>query len=500
MARYKRYDYKQSLLIPVRLDEQLMAGTLEHAIHTLVETRMDLSIFEQRYNNDYTGRKAYDPKVLLKVVLLGYSRGQISSRKIERACAENIVFMALSCDQRPDHSTIAAFVSSMKEQIQPLFRDVLLVCEELDLLGGTFFALDGCKLSSNASKELSGTHADLKKKKEKLEQKVSQMMQEQIESDQQSTDQPKGSNRKKQIEKLTRKARRIDKWLKENEPGYGTTGKELKRNVTDKQSAKMLTSHGMVQGYNGQALVDSKQQVIVHGQAVGRAEDSRNVPPMIDGAKANMKALGHDEGFFKEKVLTADADYHSRANLEKCQAEQLNAYIPDRRFRSRDPRYASRGRHQPQRVKKFTRADFTYCEEKDRYICANGKVLKREMKGFLKDGVLYRRYKAQLEDCRHCRLTSRCLRRKNAKRRTLDIPIGSAINNLSKKMQAKIDSDKGRKIYPQRLAIVEPVFANIRVQKRLDHFTLRGKIKVNIQWLLYCMVHNMEKIAKYAPA
>ena len=67
-------------------------------------------------------------------------------------------------------------------------------------------------------------------------------------------------------------------------------------------------------------------------------------------------------------------------------------------------------------------------------------------------------------------------------------------------MKAKIDSDKGRKIYPQRLAIVEPVFANIRVQKRLDHFTLRGKIKVNIQWLLYCMVHNMEKIAKYAPA
>ena len=500
MARYKRYDYKQSVLIPVRLDEQLMAGTLEHAIHTLVETRMDLSVFEQRYNNDHTGRKAYDPKVLLKVVLLGYSRGLISSRKIERACAENIVFMALSCDQRPDHSTIAAFVSSMKDQIQPLFRDVLLVCEQLDLLGGTFFALDGCKLSSNASKELSGTHADLKKKKEKIEKKVSQLLDEQIETDQQSSDRPKGSNRKKQIEKLTRQARRIDQWLKENEPGYGTTGKALKRNVTDKQSAKMLTSHGMVQGYNAQALVDSKQQVIVHGQAIGRAEDSRNVEPMIDGAKANMEALGHDEGYFKEKVLTADADYHSRANLEKCETEQLDAYIPDRRFRSRDARYASQGRHRPQKVKKFALADFTYHQRQDRYVCPNGKVLKREMKGYLQDGVLYRRYKAQLQDCLHCKLTGRCLRRKNAKRRTLDVPIGSAINNLSKKMKAKIDSDKGRKIYPQRLAIVEPVFANIRVQKRLDHFTLRGKIKVNIQWLLYCMVHNMEKIAKYAPA
>jgi hypothetical protein len=65
-------------------------------------------------------------------------------------------------------------------------------------------------------------------------------------------------------------------------------------------------------------------------------------------------------------------------------------------------------------------------------------------------------------------------------------------------MVAKVDSEKGRKIYPQRIAIVEPVFANIRVHKRLNRFTLRGKIKVNIQWLLYCMVHNMGKIMRYA--
>ena len=78
--------------------------------------------------------------ILLKVVLLAYSRGLISSRKIEQACRENVVFMALACGQRPDHSTIAAFVSSMKDEILPLFRDVLLVCEEMNLLGGTMLA------------------------------------------------------------------------------------------------------------------------------------------------------------------------------------------------------------------------------------------------------------------------------------------------------------------------------------------------------------------------
>ena len=96
MAKYKHYDYSQNALIPVNLEEQLTSGTLEFAIHTLVD-RMDTSIFDHRYKNDETGRLAYDPRILLKVILLGYSRGLVSSRDIERACKENITFMALSC-------------------------------------------------------------------------------------------------------------------------------------------------------------------------------------------------------------------------------------------------------------------------------------------------------------------------------------------------------------------------------------------------------------------
>ena len=106
------------------------------------------------------------------MVLLGYSRGLISSRQIERACYENVTFMALSGNQRPDHSTIATFVSSMKDQILPLFCDILLVCEQENLLGGSFFALDGLKLPANASKECSGTISELTKKKDKIQKKV----------------------------------------------------------------------------------------------------------------------------------------------------------------------------------------------------------------------------------------------------------------------------------------------------------------------------------------
>ena len=121
MAKFKTYDYRQRVLLPVSLEDQLMSGTLELAIHTLVDKRLNMSIFQSKYRNDETGRAAYDPKILLKVVLLAYSRGLISSRRIEQTCRENVVFMALACGQQPDHSTIAAFVSAMKDEILPLF-------------------------------------------------------------------------------------------------------------------------------------------------------------------------------------------------------------------------------------------------------------------------------------------------------------------------------------------------------------------------------------------
>ena len=246
MAKYKNYDYSQSLLIPVSLEEQLMPGTLEFAIHVLVERRMDMSVFDGKYQNDETGRRAYDPKILLKVVLLAYSRGLTSSRQIERACCENVIFMAMSCNQRPDHSTISSFVSSMKDQIKPLFRDILLVCEQEGLLGGTFFAIDGCKMASNASKEWSGKINDLEKRKEKIEGKLKALVEDHIEIDKEehAVKEQMSASREKRIRRLQQQAEKIEKWLSENEKKIGENRKELQSNVTYNDSAKMHTSHG----------------------------------------------------------------------------------------------------------------------------------------------------------------------------------------------------------------------------------------------------------------
>jgi len=277
MAKYKDYNYSQSLMVPVSLEEQLLPGTLEYVIHHIIEYRFDISSFNKRFSNDKAGRPAFNPKILLKIILLGYSRGIVSSRPLERACRENIIFMALTCGQEPDHSTISKFVSSMKNEINDVFTQVLLVCEEEALLGGTHFSIDGLKLPSNAAKEWSGTHSDLKKKQEAIEKKVQEM-------------------------------------LKEH-----------------------------------------------------RKQDKRK-----------QKSIKNENDRLKERI------FHKH----------------------------------------------------------------------LSESVL-------------------------------------------DKMKQKIDTLQGRKIYSKRLGIVEPVFGNIRSQKRMDRFTLRGKIKVDIQFLLYCIVHNVEKVANY---
>ncbi len=503
MAKYKHYDYSQKALIPINLEEQLVAGTLEFAIHTLVDTRMDTSIFDDRYKNDETGRLAYDPKILLKIILFGYSRGLISSRKVERACKENITFMALSCGQKPDHSTIAAFVSTMKEEIKPLFNEVLLVCDEEGLLGGTFFAIDGCRVSSNASQEWSGKISDLEKKKDKIEKKVKQLINQQEEEDKRDDDKKDGggssglSDREGQIGRLQKQADRIKSFLKENSPKIGKQGKEIQSNITDNESCKMHSSHGTIQGYNAQALVDDKHQVIIHGEAFGDSQDHSLIKPMLDRAKENIKDIGKDEDYFEGKILTADSNYHDPDNLKKCDEEKIDAYIPDKRFRSRDSRFR-KGRIQIRgKVGRFNLKDFSYNKGKDEYHCPNGKVLKLRVKKAVVDGVIYKRYGSDSEDCMGCELKLKCMMNVKGKKRTLSVPIGHVPGNLSKAMADKIDSEKGKKIYSQRIAIVEPVFANITTHKRMDRFTLRGKIKVDIQWMLYCMIHNIGKIMAY---
>jgi transposase len=144
MPRYKPADTAQTLMVPIRAADQLLPGTFEHALNLIVDQRIDLQELGKRwFCNDATGARAYNPACLLKIVLLGYSRGLYSSRRIARACRDNVLFMAISGDSRPHFSTIAWFVRNLQEEILSIFCTILLICSELDLVGGELFAVDG---------------------------------------------------------------------------------------------------------------------------------------------------------------------------------------------------------------------------------------------------------------------------------------------------------------------------------------------------------------------
>jgi transposase len=494
MAKFKPTNENQLVMLPISLQDQLVPGTLEHTISELVDKHLDLSVFDARYKNDETGAAAIHPKILLKVILLGYARGMISSRQIERACQENILFIALSYGYAPDHSTIASFISSMQNEIESLFSNVLLVCEELGLLDGTHFSLDGVKLSANVSKEWSGTLDELKHKRDKLQEKLQRVMAEHAQADKQP--EVVVERQKKRERRFQLQVERLNEFLKDREPKRGSEGKEIQSNVIDNESVKMPSSHGVLQGYNAQALVDSKHQVILAAEAFA-SQDHENLKPMVEGAKKNAVAIGKDDTWFQGKQLTADPNYHSLNSLKVCQNEKIDAYIPDIQYRTRDPRFAEQERFQPRSDAKptlFTAADFSFDPDKQVYVCPHGKELTCHARNQVNRHRTYDLYHARPEDCAACPLRARCLKKADTVCRNLSIQVESQSPNLIDEMNTKIDSEEGKRIYARRLGIVEPVFANICVQKRMNRLTLRTKRKVDVQWRLFAIVHNIGKI------
>jgi len=500
MAKFKPCNEDQLVMLPISLQDQLVPGTLEHTLSQVVEKHLDLSIFDARYNNDETGATAIHPKILLKVILLAYARGMISSRQIERACQENIIFIALSYGYAPDHSTIAQFISSLQSEIQTLFSNVLLVCEELGLLDGTHFSLDGVKLSANVSKEWSGTFDELKHKRDKLREKIQRVLTEHVQADQQP--EVELERQKKRERRFQLQVERLNQFLEEQKPKRGSDGKEIQSNVIDNESVKMPTSHGVLQGYNAQALVDSRHQVILAAEAFS-SQDHENLAPMLKEAKKNLVAIGKEQTYFQGKQLTADSNYHSFNSLTFCRDEKIDAYIPDIQFRKRDPRFADQprfqegihGRQRPDAMPDlFTAADFSFDPGKQVYLCPQGKELTCHARNQTNRYRTYDIYHARKEDCAACSVKARCLSKPTTSRRYLSVQVATQQLNLIDAMKAKIDTEQGKRIYARRLGIVEPVFANICVLKRMNRFTLRTKLKVDVQWRWFALVHNIGKI------
>lgn len=508
MARYKHYDYRQSKLLPVSFDEQILPGSFEHTLCYLVDHELELSVFEERYSNDEEGAPAYDPAILLKIVLLAYSRGVTSSRRIARLCEQNVMFMAVSADSRPHFTTIAHFVSSSVDGIGALFREVVLICDELGLIGGELFAIDGCKLPSNASKEWSGTRGDLKKKVQKLDRAVRRIV-----SLHRRTDRKEERNRKapaevearqkQQVKKLRKVSQKLKHFLATHDEKIGTSGNPIKSNVTDNESAKMKTSRGVIQGYIGVAGVDAKNQVVVHAEAHGQAQEHSLLKPAVEGMRVNLEQGSKNKGRLRGSKVIADSGYHSRRNVEYLEEQSIDGYLADIGFRGRDPRFVTAPRHRPKRAtkKRFTVDDFDYDLKKRTCRCPAGNSMWLQCARAKIKGYLFMQFQAHKADCESCTLRSQCLRSENqATPRHVNIQYERTKEkpqSALERMKRKIDSPKGRHVYGFRLGVVEPVFGHITSAIGFKRFSLRGRAKVDGQWKLIAMLHNICKIHRY---
>jgi transposase len=506
MARYKAQDHN-SLLLPVVLSEQIIPGSFAFALNYLVDHELDLSALDSQFNNDEVGASAYDPRVMLKIVLLAYSQGLISSRAIENSCQRNVQFIAISGDSQPSHTHIAKFVSGLSEQIKPLFSQVLMTCDAQGLIGRDMFAIDGVKLPSNASKERSGTHEELRHRADRLEQAADKIMALHQAQDKQGADDALQPKRQARIQALRQEAARTREFLASSPPRQNRRGQELKTNVTDPDSAKMATSKGVIQGYAAQAAVDSRHQIIIAADVIGSGSEQAMLLPMI------AQSQPYREDY---TLITADAGYHSDANVQHLKDHHIPALIADNQMRSRDERFALQAKYrgqpdplsektaigQPKEVKRFGPKDFRFNED-NTATCPAGKPMNSNGSIYTTaTGLHYQTYTARAVDCNACKLSAQCLKGPlkpndgRGRQVTRFEPKAKDLAHPSERMRQAIDSPRGRQLYSQRIGTVEPVFANIRHNKRLSRLNHRGRAKVNTQWNLYCMVHNIEKLAK----
>ena len=256
--------------------------------------------------------------------------------------------------------------------------------------------------------------------------------------------------------------------------------------------------------YTGVAAVDAAHQIIVEAQAHGTGSEQELLLPIVTAIQPLLA---------EHSVITADAGYHSERNLAQLDAAKIGALIADNDLRRRDDRFATQAEHHvtasplhnkaPALIASepvvFEASAFTHDAAARTCVCPAGKTLNRAGRDRVLRDNIWTRFTGKKRDCAACPLRAQCIRDPET------TPVRSVMFLQGKtaplppthtaRMKERIDTPEGRARYSERFGAVEPVFGNLCYNKGLTRFTLRGQPKVDGQWKLYCLVHNIEKLA-----
>jgi len=357
LIKYKRYEPNQLFLLPPDMKDWLPEDDLVYFIMDVIRS-VDLGPISQTYNSSKGGQPPYHPMMMAGLLLYAYCIGLPSSRKIEKATYHSIAFRVLTANQHPDHDTIANFRKKHLKALAALFVEVFLLCQKAGLVKLGHISLDGTKVKANASKHKAMSYGHMEKKAAKLRKEVDRLL---AEADKIDTDEDAlygKSNREDQLPKELRfkqsrlakieeakKALEAEALLKAEakqseyeakkkayDSKTGRRGRPPKppskkpdpksqRNFTDPDSRIMPAggSNHFIQGYNCQAAVDEKAQIIVASQITQEPNDKQQVQPVLAKIEENTGD--------KPNKLSADAGYFSEDNCKALEVKTIDAYI-----------------------------------------------------------------------------------------------------------------------------------------------------------------------------
>jgi transposase len=467
---FKEYNQDQLFLLPPSLHEFVAADHLAHVINEVVH-ELDLRELYDRYSD--LGSSAYHPQMMLKVLFYGYAMGERSSRVIAHRLRSDVAYMYLSALQQPDFRTINRFRKDKVGLLKGFFVQIVRFCREMGMVSVGRIAIDSTKLKANASYRKTKKTEDLDEEVERIDQEISSILRECEEMDQREDEQmgedqsPYGVvpelRDKQQWRERLRKAR--EKLLKK-----GT--KEI--NLTDEEATTMLhRGYRAEPSYNGQVAVEETNGVIVAADLSNNPADYEALVGLVEETESN---TGERPG----EVL-GDSGYSSYENLRYLEEKDIIGYIPDQRMES-----LRKGTDQHP---EFDRSRFQYDEVDDRYLCPRGRFLPYK-------GLLRRKGKPDVKiyrgmDCAGCERRLECTK---AESRSIS---QDPREFLMERMRTRLGTEEGKAKYGKRKYLVEPVFGDMKFNRKMGGLLLRGKLKARGEFLIMCIAHNLRKIAKY---
>lgn len=461
-------DRDQLLLMPPSLAEWLPADHLAWFVLDVVG-EVDLDAFVAGYRADGRGGAAYDPAMMVALLVYAYCVGERSSRVIERRCSEDVAFRVIAANQIPDHATVARFRATHQDALGELFGHVLGLCARAGLIRAGLVAVDGTRMEANASRDANRTAEQLAK--EILEDAANVDAEEDARHGSARGDELpaelRGSGRRARIRALLdeleaeKRQRSYEAQLARRAEIEAVTGRRLRgrqpkpdaqhrkprrvANLTDPDSRVMRVAGGWVQGYNAQAVA-TVDQVIVAAEVTNDGSDDRQFVPMVTRAKANLRRAGART---RLRVVLADAGYWSKDNVNTPGVEALIAP-------GKTHDLGRKMRVEEQRTEVLTRVE-------------QGNITVIEAAAELGLG------------------RSRVDQLLQARRRGLP-PTPAVV------MNAKLATGRGRRLYKKRCATIEPIFGQTKHNRGMKRFARRGLNAVSSEWKLIAATHNILKL------